>query len=56
MFVMKVGITNYEVIRLTGVKQASKGIWTAKSIGTSKATDFYSNTYQWGVCYKVLPN
>jgi hypothetical protein len=34
MFVMKIGIANKEAIRLTGTKQAPKGICTAKSIGT----------------------
>ena len=33
---MKIGITDYEVIWLTGLKQAPKGICTAKSIGTWK--------------------
>ena len=41
---MKVGITNYEVISLTGTKQASKDRWIARFIGTSKATDSYQTS------------
>ncbi|AQY42127.1 hypothetical protein B4918_31420 (plasmid) [Bacillus thuringiensis] len=41
LFVMKFGITNYEVIRLTGIKHTPKDICIARIIGTWKATNIH---------------
>lgn len=38
---MKFGITNYEVIRLTGIKHTPKDICIARIIGTWKATNIH---------------